>query len=186
MRQPRRRSKATKLPHAKLLSSLHVSVSLCLCHLTSLPLLHCLRFFCAPVLLCLSRSLHTSAPSWCLTDNWGHSQSSYSVQVVCSQKFLLRWNQKKGSEVEWRNTIIEQLFICLHFISFWSVAFIYTQLYKTKQWSAAGSRSLSSVAVSHHCTAGYRHLHLVCILPWQLVTDIFTTWVSLNVLQSQD
>lgn len=46
--------------------------------------------------LCLSRSLHTSAPSRCLTDNWGHSQSSYSVQVVCSQKISLKMEPKKG------------------------------------------------------------------------------------------
>lgn len=44
----------------------------------------------------LSRSLHTSAPSRCLTDNWGHSQSSYSVQVVCSQKISLKMEPKKG------------------------------------------------------------------------------------------
>lgn len=179
MRQPRRCSKATKRPHAKLhVSCLSRSVSP---HFSAAPALPPVFLGCVSHVRCIPQLLH---------DVWQTTGDTASPPTACRwfvpKKFLLRWNQKKGSEVEWRNPIIDQLFTCLHFISLWSVAFIYIQLCKTKQWRAGGLRSLSSVAVSHDCTAGYRHLHLVCILPWQLVTDIFTTWASLSVLQSPD
>lgn len=163
------------------LLSLSVCVTSLLCRSCTASGFSALPFCCVSHVRCIPQLLH---------DVWQTTGDTASPPTACRwfvlKTFLLRWNQKKGSEVEWRNTIIDQLFICLHFISLWSVAFIYIELCKTKQWSAGGLRSLSSVAVSHDCTAGYRHLHLVCILPWQLVTDIFTTWASLNVLQSQD
>lgn len=55
-------SKATKLPHAKLLCPPCVCLSLSVSP-------HCLRFPCTLALLCLSRRLHTSALS-CSTHNW--------------------------------------------------------------------------------------------------------------------